>query len=63
MSNCTWVALLEDNETGRLSQRYFRYFAFAEEEEALKDLQEELSPSYTVLEVSTNPYKYKNMVW
>ncbi|QWU14405.1 hypothetical protein SAMN04487895_101715 [Paenibacillus sophorae] len=60
MSECSWVALVEDKETGFKSVKSFRYGSFSSESSAKCALQESIGSIYKVLEVSTNPYKYKN---
>ena len=62
MPQCQWVALTI-NETGSKEVKYFRYDSFSSESAAKEALQMELNKiGSIVLECSTNPYKYKNII-
>lgn len=59
MSNCLWSALTR-TESQTKKAITFRYSAFASEESAKIALQKELYKiGSEVLQVSTNPYKFK----
>jgi hypothetical protein len=61
MSQCAWVALLEDRETGSRSVKHFRYDSFVSPDTAKQALETVLGGLFIVHEVSTNPYKFKEL--
>ena len=57
---CAWVAKVEDNETNRISKVFFRYLSFGSDESA-KNAVQRLVPYAKVLDVSKNPYEWKDL--